>query len=943
MSMIVIGLLLFLTAFRRCEGLCYQNQGYGCNAGQACLDANNGDYWFNGNCVQCPPGYYCPGGKITSKKTAEDAANPAQEFKCPIGRANPHSSSSSSTACVACVAGKYAAALASPTCSACEDGYIAGSTGSSACIPCEVGKISDDATSCSKCTKGKYASVAGSTDCALCPKGKYTALESASSCDVCPQSKYSENEGVSTCSDCSAGKYTDITGASSQTECMKCPWGTYNPAAGNTCRNCPAGTSNVNTGSTSSDDCVPCPAGRSQAGTGKNFCQQCSADTYQPNSGMDTCVGCAVGRTSAPGATGCVKASTCKAGTYYSTTKSQCLTCAAGSFAGDGATTCSKCESNDNGNTTTSLPGSKSAADCFIVCPKGYFAGASGRCEGCNPGSYNNQEGQPRCTACTEGKFQEERGQQACLECARGTYSMSMGSPVCQFCPAGKYGVLLGAASEDVCIDCDAGFYSFIGSTMCKKAPPGSFTNVSSSKEYISCAPGRYQPDSGTKTCLITNPGYYTGAFAAVQLPCPSGTANGLQGATSKADCLPCDEGAVSNVGSANCTSCQGKDMIPNKAQSACIVDTASLFSRESIIEELVQKGVALMVAGSMAALYVLVAALVQYRREKYTGAEGFEVGAVPRLMVVVKSFISGLIFGSEVFLVAAMMTDAPKLASTMIAFRCLHAALCSLFSVALFGGSGWMKTVENFGISDARNLYKQMDLGFVSAHVPLVGALVLLSCADVDLVPLWPWKASAFHTESQGYPNMNVMTRSLTANAVQSIVSMVCQIIYLSSTHDESTSSNQARALFAFNITFTSIGVTIGMLSLFLKKGILLRMEKERLADGERDRAVTGAEKGYTKNPMIGGGGTPNNSSRSLETVQSDNPIVQEILKVLRVDARLEEEKASRIALEEQNSALKRQLNGYAAKVQIEEQGGRPSEFEMSMEDVYGGEGGQL
>lgn len=216
-----------------------------------------------------------------------------------------------------------------------------------------------------------------------------------------------------------------------------------------------------------------------------------------------------------------------------------------------------------------------------------------------------------------------------------------------------------------------------------------------------------------------------------------------------------------------------------------------------------------------------------------------------------------------------------------------------------------------------------------------------------MDLVPLWPWKKSEFHTESQGYPNMNIMTRSLMTNAAQSIVSMICQIMYLSSNHDQTTSSQEAQALFAANIAFTSIGVAIGMLSLFLKKGLLVRMEKER-AEAANNVVTNGANgnnssnnsnnsssqelgQRYVDNPMLGshasgqfpavGAGAGSGAiglAEALQSVESDNPIVQEIVRVLSLDARINEEKIARNGkveeLLQQVNSLKRQLNSYAA-----------------------------
>ena len=65
-----------------------------------------------------------------------------------------------------------------------------------------------------------------------------------------------------------------------------------------------------------------------------------------------------------------------------------------------------------------------------------------------------------------------------------------------------------------------------------------------------------------------------------------------------------------------------------------------------------------------------LLCGFMQYRREK---ASDDNLGHIERFQVALKSAPQGFSFGSELFLVAGMLSTAPGLAAVMILFRSMH------------------------------------------------------------------------------------------------------------------------------------------------------------------------------------------------------------------------------------------------------------------------------
>merc|ERR1711871_1452682 len=191
-----------------------------------------------------------------------------------------------------------------------------------------------------------------------------------------------------------------------------------------------------------------------------------------------------------------------------------------------------------------------------------------------------------------------------------------------------------------------------------------------------------------------------------------------------------------------------------------------------------------------------LVSAYMQLKREK---APGDSLGQIKRMQVLIKSAPQGFSFGSEMFLIAGMLIEAPHIAAVMIVFRIMHPLTVMYVLLAMFGEMTWTKRL----VADSDEWKDLIHLDFAEANIPAVGAITVLSLCDVTIVQMMPWKDNDFFKKSTGFPMRSLMHLCLGVESVQSIVSMLCQIIFLCGYHDvnDPLMTAEAKALFGLNI----------------------------------------------------------------------------------------------------------------------------------------------
>ncbi|KYO38996.1 hypothetical protein Y1Q_0022586 [Alligator mississippiensis] len=474
------------------------------------IDCSKGYYYTAGNCVECPVGFYCTGGRVAPQK-------------CPAGTANELTGQADVMACQACPDG-YVSLDTRAGCRACPGGY--------SCDP-----HSGLQTSCSP---GQY-SPEGEQKCRECPQG-YICPEghnrqhcpagqepnpSHVRCVACAPGSFS-TEGAVRCQPCPAG-----TGL-----CLKCPAGYFCPAGATYPRPCQPGTYNPLPGQDEATDCRPCPAGRA--------CTQ--AALTQPDSECMVGHVCPLG-SSSPHA----PSNACPPGTFtnylHLFDKSQCETCPARFI----------CTRGTGGK-------QKPPAPCPVghYCPPGTKYPTQYKCAS---GTWSNRTGlasEGECLPCPAGWFCMAGVSVPSGRCRAGHYCPEGTRTSTQLpCPAGTYSTRMGNGRVEDCAACPAGSYCGDGTAKPVVCPMGTFRAEQGAKaaedcEHTSreamllvmvcpagllCPEGQaVAPDASGNACPR---GYYCpqGDLDFPARPCPNGTYGEQQGLGRADECLPCPAG----------------------------------------------------------------------------------------------------------------------------------------------------------------------------------------------------------------------------------------------------------------------------------------------------------------------------------------------------------------------------------------------------------------
>jgi hypothetical protein len=322
------------------------------------------------------------------------------------------------------------------------------------------------------------------------------------------------------------------------------------------------------------------------------------------------------------------------------------------------------------------------------------------------------------------------------------------------------------------------------------------------------------------------------------------------------------------DIGQDKCIECSEAGQIGNEDRTACVVDSgyaaalaAAGAGGPTIMETLYKKGAALIGAFLVTVIFAAVVGAMQYKKHGSNKAakdsgnrdddvDVDKVAMLPPHQVAMKASLTGFSFGSELFLIITMLGKAPGLAAVMIIFRLSHVVVAGTFTVLLFGSGDVSAWLEDKGVvRKATALPSLLCEDFCRANMPLLSGVVLLSMVDCSMVQFLPWKASLVYTESQGFPSLQLLRWCLGTDAVQATVSVLCQIIFL--TTSAGKGETQAKALFAMNITFAVLGSVSGLLTLCLKDSLLSRLESEEDRGDNKNRGA-GRSAGEAKNGLV-------------------------------------------------------------------------------------------
>jgi hypothetical protein len=366
--------------------------------------------------------------------------------------------------CVQCKRGYFKAAAGTHHCDGCPSGRFSDSQGRTECTDCPVqssteGKTSQEFVGACACDKDWYKTVTnGAMTCVKCPLFSSTkGLANASSLENCI---------------CSDGYYRSIsigTGGGVQVQCAQCPLNSFlvnslgpTEAAACICRGdyythftndtrvqcvaCPLFSSTNSITNVSSIDGCQCSASyyRSVAdgedGTAQVQCVQCPQNALLQNAAgpreQDSCA--------------------CQANFYNSNDYSLnelmvCTECPAFSTTKlmVNATSIDHCVCGSARIRQVTTINNISATSC-VMCPPGKQTNtALQKCEQCEPGTYNENEGQSSCLQCNTDTYNEDTGSTTPAQCrkCRTDYALNTNTNSKK-----------GRRSREECV-CDKGFF----------------------------------------------------------------------------------------------------------------------------------------------------------------------------------------------------------------------------------------------------------------------------------------------------------------------------------------------------------------------------------------------------------------------------------------------------------------------------------------------------
>ena len=295
-------------------------------------------------------------------------------------------------------------------------------------------------------------------------------------------------------------------------------------------------------------------------------------------------------------------------------------------------------------------------------------------------------------------------------------------------------------------------------------------------------------------------------------------------------DCKACPSMHYSNPDRTQCVCCNivDDDSGSNRTRDG---DSGSSQSESEMDNVMFGHGVVLYGAFIVCALFVASAFMIDSHKRKAPS----DLAHLDAFSVFMKSFLAGLSFGLEIFIITGIMEDATVYGASMLAFRLLHFFGGLLLTETIFGSCGVDKFVS-YLISDASSIKKELNRDYSHANLPLVGVVLLLSVCDVTMLQFLPFRRSKMNTESKGYPTFGMMKFCLGLDTIATIGSACTQIIFLNNeeyAHNPST-NEIGKAVFSLNIIVSIAGALIGFLFLYIKREVIQNAEKSSGSDAD-------------------------------------------------------------------------------------------------------------
>ena len=205
---------------------------------------------------------------------------------------------------------------------------------------------------------------------------------------------------------------------------------------------------------------------------------------------------------------------------------------------------------------------------------------------GCAEGRAVNND---TCDICVSGSYTNKVGSIGCKLCDYGHSTDSSESEKCKLCDKGRYANLLGSTS---CFECLPGYYSELnGVKFCNECEEGKYNSNTGSitaTDCVECQLGKYSL-LGSKDCDTCTLGKYT-KNKKICINCPKGKYNNILGIVGVGNCKNCVKGRYSNISGSNsdinCKICEpGKYSLTfgSTSKITCIDCEAGKFRSQSM------------------------------------------------------------------------------------------------------------------------------------------------------------------------------------------------------------------------------------------------------------------------------------------------------------------------------------------------------------------------
>ena len=519
-----------------------------CSSGTFCYSSTN-------RCTTCPAGY-------KYKSNPNIGVSSIELWGCDICPSGSFSSVSGSSSCTLCPTGKFNSGSGNTKCFDCLTNTYNNKVGQTICL------------TCSRCDVSEYL-------VSSCSKTTDTICEPCDIIDKCAVDPICISKGDSICSSCLSEYY--LQGSNKCLSTTKCVINkeyeilSYSLTTDRICSlcldKCPKGEmlDGICSG-TSNFKCISCPQEHFKVTSDNSVCLPCISSCSPGFELHNTCSSISNSK--------CVP---CADGFYNSfNDDSKCLPCTSSCEPGfelnhecltDKNPLCIPCadgfykSSNDGSKclpcTSSCEPGFELNHECLtdknplcIPCADGFYKSSNdnSKCSpctsSCEPGFELNHEclmdKNPLCISCLDGFYKSSNDGSKCLkcntDCGEGSYisdlCVSTFNSKCEYCPVNTANPNHFSIHIESCIPCKDGSTSVVGSATCIQCPLG--TATFGGVECMYCTPGTYTDNLGSIECKL----------------CPAGTFSDLFKSESINNCVLCDEGYYSFIGSERCIPC---------------------------------------------------------------------------------------------------------------------------------------------------------------------------------------------------------------------------------------------------------------------------------------------------------------------------------------------------------------------------------------------------